>query len=199
MKQALKKLLAILPREESRIEPQDFPYTSPPSDLFTRTGIDVCGSYKFPKGKNAFEYSAWLRRKYPLALNNILPAEISADFTQLLELNPELAALVTQQDDVEMMRHIMWGASSLFTPQDIGWFAIGGQDMNNVAYELPGYTDLFLRLYDGLEEFGGIPWPPHPSTLLSVYEQAKDKGLIDNPYIDSYAVSLKSKHHLQEN
>ena len=198
MKQTLKKLLALIPRDESGIEPQGFSYTSPPATLHFRSAINVCASYIFPSNMTALEYSAWLQNKYPLTARSLSLIDIRRDFLELLKLNPQLES-INAGYDIEMMRHVMWCASSMFLPDDISWLAVGGMDINNVMYEKPGYADLFLRLNDGLEEYGSLGWLPHPTTLLSIYEQAKKLGLIDNPYIDSYAVSLRKGHELQEN
>lgn len=139
----------------------------------------IAASYKFPDGLSATRYDHWASSFCGFRDGD---GALETDFLQetwdeLVALNPELNRVNTHGKAFHL-RHGIFGAASLFNPDDIEFYIevhrrCGSAPVALLVHNLPVYR----ALHDHITARTGVEtlWVASPETLLKIHDQVKDK------------------------
>lgn len=155
-----------------------------PLDLEKSTGITgISNPYLFPDQKSASEYDLWAGETCTPRLGDDEKQTgfLKNEWTRLVKLNPCLGIIKTN-DNPRFMRNVIFGAATLFNPDDISFFIEVQRRTQSsrvallVHQTIPAYGELVRAIESRTNQ--SIQWIPSPATLVSMYRQVKNRPAI---------------------
>lgn len=142
----------------------------------------ISANYKFPDQQTATQFDYWASSFCSFRDGDSVQETrfVQGVWGQLVRLNPELGEIKTEGNPL-FIRNGIFGAASLFNPDDINFFIelpkiTKCDTVALLAHSTAVYEDLSMEI----DSRTGVTrqWVASPETLLKIYDQVKDRPAI---------------------